>query len=149
MIRTLQLHLDNFEHVVYEKNADIGGTWYENHYPGCKCDIPSHNYQFSWKPNPGWSSFFSDATEIHDYLRRICDDHGLREYIKLSHSVIHAQWNEDQGQWHPQVKNHKTGEVFTDHCHFLLDASGILKYVCLLCVPAFADIMKPSSNYKK
>src|SRR5690349_19490321 len=52
MIRTLRLHLTDYEHVVYEKNPQIGGTWFENRYPGCKCDVPSHNYQFSWRPNP-------------------------------------------------------------------------------------------------
>lgn len=47
LIRTLRLHLTDYEHVVYEKNAKVGGTWFENRYPGCRCDIPSHNYQFS------------------------------------------------------------------------------------------------------
>jgi Predicted flavoprotein involved in K+ transport len=44
------------ELVLYEKNPEIGGTWYENRYPGCGCDIPSVNYQFSWAPSPNWTS---------------------------------------------------------------------------------------------
>lgn len=40
--------------VCYERNPSIGGTWYENRYPGCACDIPSVNYQFSWAPSPEW-----------------------------------------------------------------------------------------------
>jgi cation diffusion facilitator CzcD-associated flavoprotein CzcO len=44
------------ELVLYEKNLEIGGTWYENRYPGCGCDIPSVNYQFSWAPSPDWTS---------------------------------------------------------------------------------------------
>ena len=44
------------ELVLYEKNPEIGGTWYENRYPGCGCDIPSVNYQFSWAPSPDWTS---------------------------------------------------------------------------------------------
>jgi len=48
MIYTLRTSLINYTHTVYEKNPQVGGTWYENRYPGCKCDIPAHNYQYSW-----------------------------------------------------------------------------------------------------
>ncbi|RFU31050.1 hypothetical protein B7463_g5281, partial [Scytalidium lignicola] len=57
MARHLELHMRNFEHVVYEKNLEVGGTWFENRYPGCACDIPSHNYQFTWEANPDWNHF--------------------------------------------------------------------------------------------
>lgn len=49
-------HMQNIALVIYEKNPEIGGTWYENRYPGCACDIPSHSYQFTWEPNPNWNS---------------------------------------------------------------------------------------------
>jgi hypothetical protein len=129
MIRTLRLNTSNFEHVVYEKNTAIGGTWFENRYPGCACDIPSHNYQFSHTPNPGWSALFSEAGEIQKYLELVCDKHGLRENIKLSHSVTHAQWDEGSGKWLLKVKDGVAGTVFEDRCDFLLDATGILKCV--------------------
>jgi cation diffusion facilitator CzcD-associated flavoprotein CzcO len=131
MIRTLKLNTSNFEHVVYEKNPGIGGTWFENRYPGCACDVPSHNYQFSHTPNPGWSALFSEAAEIQRYLQHVCDKHGLNEYIKLSHSVVHAQWDEGSGKWILKVRDEVTGTVFEDRCDFLLDASGILKLVYL------------------
>jgi cation diffusion facilitator CzcD-associated flavoprotein CzcO len=127
VIRTLRDHIGNFEHVVYEKNPVIGGTWYENRYPGCKCDIPSHNYQYSWRPNPAWSSFFSPAKEIEEYLCQLCEEEGLSKYIKTSHVVDHAEWNEEQGCWKLKVRNLLDQSVFEDTCHFLLDASGILK----------------------
>lgn len=41
----------NVEYTVYEKNSDIGGTWFENRYPGCACDVPSHNYSYHFAPN--------------------------------------------------------------------------------------------------
>ncbi len=44
--------------VCYDKNPSIGGTWYENKYPGCGCDIPSVNYQYSWAPSTHWSSLY-------------------------------------------------------------------------------------------
>ncbi len=48
--------LEDVDVVLYEKNDAVGGTWLENKYPGCACDIPSHTYQFSWNRNPNWSS---------------------------------------------------------------------------------------------
>jgi cation diffusion facilitator CzcD-associated flavoprotein CzcO len=139
MIRTLKLNTSNFEHVVYEKNHDIGGTWYENRYPGCRCDIPSHNYQFSHTPNHGWRALFSEAGEIQSYLQHVCDTHDLRGSIKLSHSVLHAKWDEGKGEWLLKVKNEDTGDVFEDRCNFLLDASGILKCVNLPATRMRAD----------
>jgi cation diffusion facilitator CzcD-associated flavoprotein CzcO len=127
MIKTLRDSLADYEHVVYEKNPEVGGTWYENRYPGCTCDIPSHNYQFSWKHNPSWSSFYAPAPEIEEYLCKVCEDKNLWPDIKLLHSVEYARWDEGKGVWELKVRNLSNGEVFDDFCHFLLDATGILK----------------------
>ncbi|KIY02270.1 uncharacterized protein Z520_02408 [Fonsecaea multimorphosa CBS 102226] len=126
MIRALRKHLDNYEHVVYEKNPDVGGTWYENRYPGCKCDVPSHNYQFTWRHNPEWSGFYVGAPEIQQYFRKLADEEKMWDSIRLSHQVVRAEWNEDEGMWCVNVKNLQTEEIFEDKCHFLLDASGVL-----------------------
>lgn len=128
MIRTLRRNLKNYEHVVYEKNSKIGGTWFENRYPGCKCDVPSHNYQFSWRPNPEWSNFFSPAKEIEEYLDRICEEEQMADIIKTRHRVIGAWWDESRGLWDLNVQSLETGEEFRDHANFIIDASGILKY---------------------
>ncbi|KAH7140399.1 hypothetical protein B0J13DRAFT_637933 [Dactylonectria estremocensis] len=128
VVRTLRKRLTNYEHVVYEKNPEVGGTWYENRYPGCKCDIPSHNYQFSWKPNHEWRSFFSSAEEIEAYLCKLCDDEGMRRELKLEHQVIGAYWNEALGSWKVTIKDLKMTTTYDDHCDFLLDASGILNH---------------------
>jgi len=126
-IRAIRKHLTDFELVVYEKNPSVGGTWHENRYPGCKCDIPSHNYQFSWRPNPDWSAFYSPATEILDYIKTIYNEENMWNVIKLSHQVVHAQWDEGRGMWLIKIKNLETGEIIEDECHFLLDGSGVLK----------------------
>ncbi|KAK0733515.1 hypothetical protein B0T26DRAFT_631405 [Lasiosphaeria miniovina] len=125
MIRTVRLNLTDYELVVYEKNTDVGGTWFENRYPGCRCDIPSHSYQFSWKPKHDWSNFHSPADEINAYLNQVCDDEGMREYIKTSHEVISAKWNERDGVWGLIVRNQHSKE-FSDYAHFLVDGTGIL-----------------------
>ncbi|KAL0935781.1 monooxygenase [Colletotrichum truncatum] len=126
MIRTLRLHLKDYEHVVYEKNPVLGGTWYENRYPGCKCDVPSHNYQFSWRPNHEWKGFFSSASEIQAYLLKVAEEENMNRVIKTEHQIERAEWDEHKGQWNVKVRNLKSGDVFDDYAHFLLDSCGIL-----------------------
>lgn len=127
MIRTLRLNLTDYELVIYEKNEDVGGTWFENRYPGCRCDVPSHSYQFSWRPNHEWTNFFSPAKEIRNYLCRVCDEEGMRDTIKTNHRVTAAKWNESQGSWELRVHNSETDQEFVDHANFLVDGTGILK----------------------
>ncbi|KAE9367648.1 FAD/NAD(P)-binding domain-containing protein [Stipitochalara longipes BDJ] len=124
-IRTLRTFLTNYTHIVYEKNPKVGGTWYENRYPGCKCDIPAHNYQYSWKPNPEWSSFSGSAEEIEAYFCRVCEEEDLEREIRTEHRVVEAKWSE-RGVWELKVEDLRARMVFEDYCHFLLDASGIL-----------------------
>ncbi|PSR97543.1 hypothetical protein BD289DRAFT_458937 [Coniella lustricola] len=126
LLRTLRLNLKHYEAVVYEKNEDVGGTWLENKYPGCRCDIPSHCYQYSWRQKKDWSSFFAPSHEIRDYLCEVCKDEDLLRYIKLSHQVVAAQWHEASGLWHLKIKSLETGEQFDDTANFLINASGIL-----------------------
>lgn len=127
LIRTLRRNLTDYEVVVYEKNTDVGGTWLENRYPGCRCDVPSHSYQFSWRPKKDWPNFFSGAEEIREYLCRVCDEEGMRDSIRVLHQVTAAKWNETDGQWELVVRNLETGEDFNDYATFLVNGSGILK----------------------
>ncbi|KAK8042096.1 hypothetical protein PG993_006619 [Apiospora rasikravindrae] len=126
LIRTLRKQLTNCELVIYEKNRDVGGTWLENRYPGCRCDVPSHNYQFSWRPNPEWSNFFAPAEEIRQYLCRICEEENMRGSIKTQHRVSGAWWDEVRGLWDLSIMNLVTGEEFRDEANFIIDGSGIL-----------------------
>lgn len=135
LIRTLRLNLVNYEVTIYEKNEQVGGTWFENRYPGCRCDVPSHNYQFSWRPNHEWTNFFSPAEEIGDYLCRICDEENMGSNIKTMHKVVRARWNEEDGRWELKVERMQNKEVFDDHADFLIDGSGILKSVLFFSVP--------------
>ncbi|KAI3334759.1 hypothetical protein F4824DRAFT_178976 [Ustulina deusta] len=152
MIRTLRRNLKNYEHVVYEKNSKIGGTWFENRYPGCRCDVPSHNYQFSWRPNPEWANFFSPAEEIEQYLDRICEEEHMMDAIKTRHRVVGAWWNESRGLWDLRVQNLETGEEFRDHANFIIDASGILnnwKWPEITNLDAFQGELIHTANWPK
>ncbi|KAI1081666.1 hypothetical protein F5B20DRAFT_534885 [Whalleya microplaca] len=119
-------HMINVDHKIYEKNSDVGGTWFENRYPGCACDIPSHNYQFTWEPEPEWTHYYSGASEILEYFRKVARKHNLYRFVKLNHKVIGARWDEDKAIWIIKVENITSSEITHDWCHFMVTGSGIL-----------------------
>lgn len=86
--------------LLIEKSDDIGGTWYDNRYPGCACDIPSHLYSFSFEPWPDWSRMYPGQQEIHDYLKRCVEPYGLAPHIRLNTRLHHTVWDEAEGMWH-------------------------------------------------
>src|SRR3984957_11865596 len=85
--------------VIIEQAEDVGGTWRDNRYPGVSCDIPSHLYSFSFRPNPGWSRVFAEGREIHDYLRTCVGEEGLEEHLLLNCALSEAEWNADDARW--------------------------------------------------
>lgn len=121
-------HLKNVDLTVYEKNGTLGGTWFENTYPGVRCDIPSHIYQFTWAPNPRWSEFYASGPEIQQYLEATARNHDLEKPIKLNHLVKMAQWHEDTGIWKLKIQDQISGNEFEDWCHFLINGSGFLNH---------------------
>ena len=80
--------------VVLEKAASVGGTWRENTYPGCACDVPSHVYSFSFALNPEWSSTFSPQPEIKAYIQRTADEHGLTPHVRFGVELTEASWSD-------------------------------------------------------
>jgi cation diffusion facilitator CzcD-associated flavoprotein CzcO len=85
--------------VVLERGDDVGGTWRDNTYPGCACDVPSHMYSFSFAPNPDWSSAFSPQPEIQAYLQRVARDHGVLPLVHLRAELLGARWDDDEQVW--------------------------------------------------
>jgi cation diffusion facilitator CzcD-associated flavoprotein CzcO len=96
-IRLKQRGMDDF--VVLERAADVGGTWRDNTYPGCACDVQSHLYSFSFAPNPDWSRSFSPAPEIQAYLQRCARDYGILPHVRFHREVQDAAWDEDAQRW--------------------------------------------------
>ncbi|MEV6285883.1 NAD(P)/FAD-dependent oxidoreductase [Kribbella sp. NPDC051770] len=92
-VRLKQAGYDDF--VVLERAQDVGGTWRDNTYPGCRCDVPSHLYSFSFAPNPEWSSTFSPQPEIEAYLHQVTDGFAVRPHIRFGHAVQDAHWIDD------------------------------------------------------
>jgi cation diffusion facilitator CzcD-associated flavoprotein CzcO len=113
--------------VVYEKNSDVGGTWLENRYPGCACDIPSVCYQFNWQRKPDWSQYYSGAQEIFDYFKWVAESNGLIKYAKFDHQIVGAEWQEAEGRWKIDVmRNSDPNDTFEDYADFFINGGGVL-----------------------
>lgn len=85
--------------VVLERADAVGGTWRDNHYPGCGCDVPTPLYSYSFAPNPDWSYFYARYDELRDYLEDCTDHFGVRPHIRFSTEVVAAEWQEREQRW--------------------------------------------------
>lgn len=96
-IRLMQEGIDDF--VLLERAHDVGGTWRDNTYPGCECDVQSHLYSFSFAPNPGWTRSFSPQPEIQAYLKRCAEEFGVLPHVRFGHEVRGAEWDAEASLW--------------------------------------------------
>jgi cation diffusion facilitator CzcD-associated flavoprotein CzcO len=85
--------------VVLERAGDVGGTWRDNTYPGCRCDVQSNLYSYSFAPKPDWSETYPSQPELWAYLQKITDVHGLRRHLRFGHEVTAARWDARSGRW--------------------------------------------------
>jgi cation diffusion facilitator CzcD-associated flavoprotein CzcO len=119
--------------VILERAASVGGTWRDNTYPGCACDIPSHLYSFSFAPNPGWTHSFSRQPEIWDYLEEITDRYGLRGQLRLGAEVTEARWDSGPARWELRTTR---GGLTAD---VIISAAGPLSEPRLPDIPGLAE----------
>src|SRR5688572_30483734 len=84
---------------IVQPAKDVRGTWRDNHYPGCACDIPSHLYSFSFEPMPSWARTYGEQWQILEYLRHCADRYDLRPHIRFDADVVGAKWDEASGLW--------------------------------------------------
>src|ERR1044071_575490 len=105
-----------FDFLVLERASAIGGTWRDNNYPGCACDIASSLYCFSFAPNPDWKRAYGEQPEIRDYLQRTARDFDVMRSIRFNEEVKSARW--DGQAW--EVKS--TGGTYS--ARVLITATG-------------------------
>ncbi len=122
------------DYVVLEKATEVGGTWRDNSYPGCACDVQSHMYSFSYEQNPDWSRSFSPQPEIFDYLKGVADKYRLREKIRFGVELTGAHWDERERRWTATTKD---GREFV--AQFLVSGVGGLHIPQIPELPGIAN----------
>jgi cation diffusion facilitator CzcD-associated flavoprotein CzcO len=126
-IRLKQAGFHDF--VILEKNNDLGGTWRDNAYPGCACDVPSHMYSFSFELNPEWSRMFAPQQEIWDYLRHCTEKYRVAAHIRYGCAVERMEWDDAAGRWRAATA---AGEMYR--------ARAIVSAMGALHVPSIPEI---------
>ena len=118
-IQLKRLGYDDF--VILEREDDLGGTWYVNHYPGLAVDVPTTTYSYFFEPNPNWSRLFTPGPEIKQYADDVADKYDVRRHIRFNTVVQGARWDEDALVWRVALAD---GETVT--ARYLLTATGFL-----------------------
>ncbi len=114
---------------ILERAADVGGTWRDNAYPGCRCDVQSNLYSFSFAPNPGWSQTYPSQPELRAYLRDVAARFGVLPLVRFGHEVTSASWDEAAGRWRIAT----TGGLLT--ARYLIAGTGALTEPRLPAIP--------------
>jgi cation diffusion facilitator CzcD-associated flavoprotein CzcO len=135
-VRLRQAGIDDF--VLLERAEDLGGTWRDNTYPGCRCDVPSHLYSFSFAPNPRWSRVFSPWDEILEYLRRCAGEHAITPKIRFGHEMLAAVWDEGLRRWEIETSGGRLS------AQVLVTATGPLSEPSIPAIPGLGSFEGPA-----
>jgi 4-hydroxyacetophenone monooxygenase len=118
---------------IVEKDDDVGGTWLENTYPGCRVDNPNHNYSFSFAQRHDWPFHFSPQPVLLEYFQRCADAFGVREHVRFGTEVVEAVWSDDAHRWRVTNRD-RQGRVDT------IEVSAVISAVGQLNRPLYPDI---------
>jgi 4-hydroxyacetophenone monooxygenase len=103
------------QHTIIEKNADVGGTWFENRYPGCGVDTPNQFYSFAFAPNPDWGFHFSPRNELQAYLSDVAERFGLRNRTRFNTELVAATWDDAAQHWQVTLRDRNAENSGTDN----------------------------------
>lgn len=128
--------------LIIEKNKDVGGTWYENTYPGVAVDTPNHFYSYSFRVNPDWDHYFARGPEIIEYIRRCCKEMGIGGQIRFEQEVISTAWDKDRAQWNSRIRR-ADGTEYEISSNIVISATGLLNRPSVPAIPGLADFQGP------
>ncbi|MGB8607755.1 NAD(P)-binding domain-containing protein [Bradyrhizobium sp.] len=139
----IQLREAGIPFVIIEKNDAVGGTWYENIYPGCRVDTPNHFYSYAFEPNHDWSHFFAKRDELWNYFERVADKYDLRKHIRLGTEVLDARYDEDAANWRITAQG-ADGTQLELTARVLVSAVGVLNRPKLPDIPGLQSFAGPA-----
>lgn len=122
----------NIPFIIVEKNAEVGGTWWQNSYPGCGVDTPNHAYSFSFGERYRWGRYFAPRDQLQDYMQHTATAMGLREHIRLQTEFKSARWDEHKQSWVISIANESGVES--------IEAVALVSAIGQLSLPAIPDI---------
>ncbi len=142
LLTAIRLREAGIPFTVFEKNPGVGGTWWENRYPGCRVDVGNHFYCYSFEPDPDWTEFFAQQPELQAYFERCVDKYGVRDRIRFETEVVAAQYDEAAKRWSVRVRG-KDGREETLVANAVISAVGQLNRPKLPDIPGIERFRGP------
>jgi 4-hydroxyacetophenone monooxygenase len=127
---------------VIEKNADVGGTWYENTYPGVAVDTPNHFYSYSFRTSSDWDHYFAQGPEIINYIRTVYRESGISDHMRFEQEVVRAVWNADSQVWAVTIRRND-GSEYQMKVNVLVSGTGLLNRPSIPPIPGLGDFTGP------
>jgi cation diffusion facilitator CzcD-associated flavoprotein CzcO len=121
--------------VVLDRGDDVGGTWRDNTYPGCACDVPSALYSFSFAPKPDWSRLYAPQPEIQDYVRDVARQ--VERHVRVGVEVLGAAWDDAAQRWRIETSD---GDLTA---HVLIAGAGPWHEPLIPDLPGLAEFPGP------
>jgi 4-hydroxyacetophenone monooxygenase len=110
---------------IVEKNAGVGGTWWQNTYPGARVDVGNHFYCYSFEPTDQWTHFFAEQPELQAYFQSVMDKHDIGRHVRWETEVTQATWDDDTATWTVHARD-RTGATTTLQARAVISAVGQL-----------------------
>jgi 4-hydroxyacetophenone monooxygenase len=130
---------------IVEKNDRVGGTWYENTYPGCGVDTANHFYSYSFNVNHDWDHFFAKRDEIFAYIERNSEGHRLGDQIRFNEEVASAIWDDAAALWRVETRD-RDNRVHRLSANVIVGAAGQLNRPQYPDIPGLSDFEGPACH---
>jgi 4-hydroxyacetophenone monooxygenase len=144
LLAAIRLQEAGIPYTVIEKNAGVGGTWWENTYPGARVDVGNHFYCYSFEPTDHWTEYFAQQPELQAYFEDVMHRHGIAEHVRFSTEVRSAEWDDATSTWsvriHTAAEGGETADANTAEEPETLTARAVISAVGQLNRPFIPDI---------
>jgi 4-hydroxyacetophenone monooxygenase len=140
ILAAIRLGQAGIPYTIVDKNADVGGTWFENAYPGCRVDNPNHMYCYSFEPNHDWPHHYSTQDALLAYFRGVADKYGVRARVRYRTEIVDTRYDESRAVWMSRARRADGGED-------MIESNAVITAVGQLNRPRLPDI-KGVGNFK-
>ena len=131
-----------YQFTVVEKNDNVGGTWYENTYPGIAVDTPNHFYSYSFRMEPNWDHYFARGDEIQRYIETCYAEMGIADHVRFEQEVISTVWDNEKAEWQVRVRR-KDGSTYEGSYNAVISAAGLLNVPSIPNIPGMDRFKGP------
>ena len=119
---------------IIEKNAGVGGTWWQNTYPGARVDVGNHFYCYSFEPTDQWRHFFAEQPELQSYFQRVMEKYDIGRHVRWETEVAEASWDDASATWTVRARD-RNGATTTLSARAVISAVGQLNRPHLPVIP--------------